>query len=249
MLEIWTQPATWLSLLTLSAMEIVLGIDNVVFISLLTGRLPPERQNLARRLGLSVALVARLLLLLTLAWVMKLTEPLFAVAGREVTGKSLILLLGGLFLVGKATQEIYERLEGGVGGSGSTEQRASMRWVLLQILVLDMVFSIDSVITAVGMAQHVSVMGTAIVLAVIVMLVFAAPIGNFVNQRPSMKILALAFLLLIGVFLVLDGLGQHIDKGYIYFAMAFSLGVELLNMRLRKKHAPVPLHHRYEETK
>jgi predicted tellurium resistance membrane protein TerC len=249
MLEIWTQPATWLSLLTLSALEIVLGIDNVVFISLLTGRLPPERQNLARRLGLSVALVARLLLLLTLAWVMKLTEPLFAVAGREMTGKSLILLLGGLFLVGKATQEIYERLEGGVGGSGSTEQRASMRWVLLQILVLDMVFSIDSVITAVGMAQHVSVMATAIVLAVMVMLVFAAPIGNFVNQRPSMKILALAFLLLIGVFLVLDGLGQHIDKGYIYFAMAFSLGVELLNMRLRKKHAPVPLHHRYEETK
>ena len=249
MLDVWTQPSTWLSLLSLAAMEIVLGIDNIVFISLLTGRLPPQRQAMARRLGLAVALIARLTLLATLSWVMRLTEPLFTVAGNAMTGRSLILLLGGLFLVGKATQEIYDRLEGGTTEAGSQEEQASLRWVLLQILILDMVFSIDSVITAVGMAQHISVMAAAIILAVIAMLAFARPIGDFVNHRPSMKILALAFLLLIGVFLVLDGLGQHVDKAYIYFAMAFSLGVELLNMRLRKKHQPVPLHHRYEQTK
>jgi len=248
-LDVWTQPSTWLSLLSLAAMEIVLGIDNIVFISLLTGRLPPQRQAMARRLGLAVALIARLTLLATLSWVMRLTEPLFTVAGNAMTGRSLILLLGGLFLVGKATQEIYDRLEGGTTEAGSQEEQASLRWVLLQILILDMVFSIDSVITAVGMAQHISVMAAAIILAVIAMLAFARPIGDFVNHRPSMKILALAFLLLIGVFLVLDGLGQHVDKAYIYFAMAFSLGVELLNMRLRKKHQPVPLHHRYEQTK
>jgi predicted tellurium resistance membrane protein TerC len=246
-LEIWARPHTWLSLLSLAAMEIVLGIDNVVFISLLTGRLPRRRQALARTLGLTVAMIARLLLLLTLAWVMRLTRPLFSVAGFSPSGRDLILLLGGLFLVAKATHEIYEKLEGSAAEAQARSEATSLRWVLLQILLLDVVFSLDSVVTAVGMARHVSVMAAAIVLAVGVMLIFAGPIGAFVNGRPSMKVLALAFLLLIGVFLILDGLGQHVDKGYIYFAMAFSLLVEVLNMRLRRARRPVPLHRRYQD--
>jgi predicted tellurium resistance membrane protein TerC len=244
-----TQPDIYVSLLTLTALEIVLGIDNVVFISILVGKLPPTRQPSARRLGLSLALVLRLALLFAITWVMGLTAPLFAVLGKTFSGRDLILLLGGLFLVGKATHEIYDKLEVAHDERSHHAGAAAFGVIIAQILALDVVFSLDSVITAVGMAQHVFVMVIAMVVAVGVMLVFAGRIGDFVNRHPSMKILALSFLLLIGVMLVADGMGQHIGKGYIYFAMAFSLGVELLNMRLRKKIAPVTLHHRFEQEK
>jgi predicted tellurium resistance membrane protein TerC len=238
-LQHFAEPQTWLSLLTLTLMEIVLGIDNIVFISILAGKLPKDRQAAARTLGLSLALGMRLGLLLAISWVMGLTEPLFSAFGKALSGRDLILLGGGLFLVAKATHEIYEKLEvepdavlaGKAGGA------RMFGLIILQILLLDIVFSLDSVITAVGMAQHLSVMVIAMVLAVGFMLVFAGRIGSFVNDHPSMKILALSFLLLIGVMLVAEGTGKHIGKGYIYFAMAFSLGVELLNMRFRKKKA------------
>ena len=248
MLELFSQPDTYVSLLTLTLMEIVLGIDNIVFISILTGKLPPDQQPKARRLGLTLALVFRLALLLAISWVMGLTEPLFELVGRGISGRDLILLLGGLFLVGKATHEIHDKLE----GAAHTEVRSgqgAFGWVLVQILALDIVFSLDSVITAVGMAQHVSIMVIAMVVAVGVMLVFARGIGDFVNQHPTMKILALSFLLLIGVMLVAEGLGQHISKGYIYFAMAFSLVVELLNLRMRKARNPLVLRTRFEDEK
>jgi predicted tellurium resistance membrane protein TerC len=231
------------SLVTLTAMEIVLGIDNVVFIAILVGRLPAGQQTLARRLGLTLALVIRIGLLLTISWIMGLTEPLFTVFGGKISGRDLILIGGGLFLIAKATWEIYDKLEadhhaeGAAGGS-----RGAFYWVLFQILLLDIVFSLDSVITAVGMANHVSVM----VVAMLVMLVSAGPIGGFVERHPSVKILALAFLLLIGVMLVAEGMGTHVDKGYIYVAMAFSLFVEMLNLRYRKKRKPVTLHRRFE---
>jgi predicted tellurium resistance membrane protein TerC len=233
------------SLLTLTAMEIVLGIDNIVFISILTAKLPAAQQPLARRLGLSLALVFRLGLLFALSWVMGLTEPLFNILGKGISGRDLIMLGGGLFLVAKSTHEIYEKLEV-VQEERSVGNARAFGVILLQILALDLVFSLDSVITAVGMAQHVAVMVVAMVIAVGVMLVFAQSIGDFVNRHPSMKILALSFLLLIGVMLIAEGMGQHVGKGYIYFAMAFSLGVELINMRLRKKTKPVELHHRFE---
>jgi predicted tellurium resistance membrane protein TerC len=244
-LEFLAETDTWVSLLTLTAMEIVLGIDNVVFISILTGKLPPAKQPSARRLGLSLALILRLGLLFALSWVMGLTEPLFTLFGKVFSGRSLILLGGGLFLVAKATHEIYDKLEVAHDETTAGGARA-FGMILVQILALDIVFSLDSVITAVGMAQHISVMVVAMVVAVGVMLVFAQRIGDFVNRHPSMKILALSFLLLIGVMLVAEGMGQHVGKGYIYFAMAFSLGVELLNMRLRKKVEPVTLHSRFE---
>jgi predicted tellurium resistance membrane protein TerC len=245
MLELLADPEVYLSLFSLTAMEIVLGIDNIVFISILSGKLPREQQEKARRLGLSLALVLRLGLLLAISWVMGLTQPLFSVLGKEFSGRDLILLGGGLFLVAKATHEIYDKLEveheervpGGASQFGL---------ILVQILALDIVFSLDSVITAVGMAQHIAVMVIAMVVAVGVMLAFSGKIGDFVNRHPSMKILALSFLLLIGVMLIAEGMGQHIGKGYIYFAMAFSLGVELLNMRMRKKSAPVALHGRFD---
>jgi predicted tellurium resistance membrane protein TerC len=244
-LELLSETDTYVSLLTLTLMEIVLGIDNVVFISILTAKLPPEQQPKARRLGLGLALVFRLGLLFALSWVMGLTAPLFSVFGKGFSGRDLILLGGGLFLVAKATHEIYDKLEvahdaqksGGAGAFGL---------ILLQILALDIVFSLDSVITAVGMAEHVAVMVVAMVVAVGIMLAFAGAIGEFVNRHPSMKILALSFLLLIGVMLVAEGMGQHVSKGYIYVAMAFSLGVELLNMRFRKQRVPVTLHNRFE---
>ncbi|MSP17465.1 MAG: TerC family protein [Myxococcales bacterium] len=245
-IEHLTNPDIWVSLLTLTAMEIVLGIDNVVFISILTGKLPPAQQPAARRIGISLALILRLGLLFAISWVMGLTEPLFTLLGKTISWRDLILLGGGLFLVAKATQEIHDKLEvvheerKGAGGT------AAFGVILVQILALDIVFSLDSVITAVGMAQHVFVMVIAMVVAVGVMLVFAGRIGDFVNRHPSMKILALSFLLLIGVMLMAEGLGQHVGKGYIYFAMAFSLSIELLNMRFRKKSAPVALHHRFE---
>jgi predicted tellurium resistance membrane protein TerC len=245
-LEFLSQSDTYVSLLTLTAMEVVLGIDNIVFISILTAKLPPSQQPKARRLGLTLALVMRLGLLFALSWVMGLTEPLFSVFGKGFSGRNLILLFGGLFLVAKSTHEIYDKLEVAHEESAAAKGANAFGWILLQILALDLVFSLDSVITAVGMARHLSVMVVAMVIAVGVMLIFAQRIGDFVNRHPSMKILALSFLLLIGVMLIAEGMGQHVGKGYIYFAMAFSLGVELLNMRLRKRNKPVILHQRFE---
>jgi predicted tellurium resistance membrane protein TerC len=245
-LDLLTQPETYVSLATLTAMEIVLGIDNVVFISILVGKLPKAEQPLARRLGLGLALGLRLALLLAVSWLMRLTEPLLFVLGKELSGRDLILLAGGLFLIGKATHEIHDRLEVAHDENGAGRSRVAFGLILAQILVLDVVFSLDSVITAVGMAQHLLVMMVAMVVAVAFMMVFAGHVGDFVDRHPSMKILALSFLILIGVMLTAEGLGQNVAKGYIYFAMAFSLGVELLNMRLRKKLAPVALHHRFE---
>jgi predicted tellurium resistance membrane protein TerC len=237
------------SLVTLTAMEIVLGIDNVVFIAILVGRLPTAQQSLARRLGLTLALVIRIGLLLTISWIMGLTAPFFSVLGHGFSGRDLILLGGGLFLIFKATWEIYDKLEADHPEAPAGKGRAQLAWVLAQILVLDIVFSLDSVITAVGMANHVPVMVTAMVVAMLVMLASAAPIGGFVEQHPSVKILALSFLLLIGVMLVAEGMGSHVEKGYIYVAMAFSLFVELLNLRYRKKKQPVTLHRRFEKGK
>ena len=235
-----------LSLLTLSAMEIVLGIDNVVFLSILTGRLPKEQQPSARKIGLGLALGSRLALLFGISWVMQLTAPLFSVLGHAVSGRDLILLGGGLFLIAKATREIHEKLEvASEDQKLAAQKRASYGMVLVQVAVLDVVFSLDSVITAVGMAQELIVMVLAMLIAMLVMLVFAAPIGDFVHRHPTMKMLALSFLILIGVMLMVEGMGRHVPKGYIYFAMAFSLGVELLNMRLRKPTTPVALHDGY----
>jgi len=247
MLDLLSQPATWISLGTLTAMEIVLGIDNVVFLAIMAGRLPHAQQAKARRLGLGLALGARLVLLFSITWVMNLKEELFRVAGQGWSGRDLILLLGGLFLIAKATHEVHDKLEVKHEDSTKKAAPASFWFVIAQILLLDVVFSLDSVITAVGMAQHLSVMIAAMVIAMIVMLVFAGPIGDFVERHPTMKILALSFLILIGVMLVAEGFGQHISRGYVYFAMAFSLGVELLNLRMRKaQSAPVRLHRKYE---
>jgi predicted tellurium resistance membrane protein TerC len=245
-LEMFADPDTYVSLITLTAMEVVLGIDNIVFISILTGKLPPAEQPKARRLGLSLALIMRLGLLFALSWVMGLTAPWFTVFGRGLSGRDLILLGGGLFLIAKSTHEIYDKLEVEHEAEAVAGGRRGFGLILAQILALDIVFSLDSVITAVGMAQHVVVMVIAMVVAVGLMLVFAGAIGDFVNRHPSMKILALSFLLLIGIMLVADGMGQHVGKGYIYFAMTFSLGVELLNMRLRKRTSPVELHGRFD---
>jgi predicted tellurium resistance membrane protein TerC len=239
-------PDTYVSLVTLTAMEVVLGIDNIVFISILTGKLPLAEQPKARRLGLSLALVMRLGLLFTLSWVMGLTAPWFTLFGKGFSGRDLILLGGGLFLIAKATHEIYDKLEVAHEAEATAGGTHRFGLILAQILALDIVFSLDSVITAVGMAQHVSIMVIAMVVAVGLMLVFASAIGDFVNRHPSMKILALSFLLLIGIMLVVDGMGQHVGKGYIYFAMVFSLAVELLNMRLRKRTRPVELHRRFD---
>lgn len=236
----------WIALLSLSAMEIVLGIDNVVFISILSSRLPKAEQPRARTLGLSLALFMRIGLLFTISWMMGLTRPLFYVFQRAFSGRDLILLVGGLFLVGKAVYEIHERLE----VEHAEEKRgraASFAMVIVQVMLLDIVFSLDSVITAVGMAPAISIMMIAMVAAVGVMLIFAGPISGFVDRHPTMKILALSFLLLIGVMLVAEGFGQHISKGYIYFAMGFALMVELINMRVRRAMtAPVRLHNRFE---
>jgi predicted tellurium resistance membrane protein TerC len=231
-----------ISLATLAALEIVLGIDNIVFIAILSSKLPAHQQGLARRLGISLAVITRVLLLLSITWVMGLTRPFVTIAGLGISGKQLILLGGGLFLIAKATFEIHEKLEGaGEGGHGVTRAAAALTAVVVQIMLIDMVFSLDSVITAVGMAQHIPIMIAAILLAAVVMLVFSGPVSDFVHKHPTMKMLALSFLILIGVMLVAEGLGQHIDRGYIYFAMAFSLGVELMNMRLRGHGSPVEL--------
>jgi predicted tellurium resistance membrane protein TerC len=222
-------------LATLTLMEIVLGIDNVVFIAILVTRLPAAQQPLARRLGLTLALGIRILLLLTITWIMSLTRPLMTVGDVEVSGRGLILVGGGLFLIFKATREIYDKVEGEVHETEPAKSRAAFGWVLVQILLLDIVFSLDSVITAVGMANQVPIMITAMVLAMLVMLVSAGAVSGFVERHPSIKILALSFLLLIGVMLVAEGMGTHMAKSYVYFAMAFSLFVEMLNMRYRKR--------------
>lgn len=230
-----------LALATLSAMEIVLGIDNVVFIAILVGRLPEARRELARRLGLILALGIRILLLFAITWIMGLTAPLFRVLGHGVSGRDLILLGGGLFLIFKATWEIYDKVEAGHHERTAGAARAAFGWVIFQILLLDIVFSLDSVITAVGMANDLAIMVTAMVIAMLIMLVSAGTVSRFIDSHPSLKILALAFLLLIGVMLVAEGMGSHIEKGYIYFAMAFSLLVELVNMRYhRKREAAAP---------
>jgi predicted tellurium resistance membrane protein TerC len=227
----------------------VLGIDNVVFLSILVGRLPPAEQPTIRRIGLGLALIARLALLGAISWIVRLTAPLFTVLGHVFSGRDLILLGGGLFLLFKATQEIYEKLEVSVHERDAGGRGVSAGGILLQIALLDIIFSLDSVITAVGLAKEYWIMATAMVIAVGVMMVFAGAIGDFVNRHPSMKILALSFLLLIGVLLVAEGMGQHIDRGYVYFAMAFSLVVELLNMRLRRAAQPVALHGRFQAEK
>jgi predicted tellurium resistance membrane protein TerC len=237
-----------IALATLAGLEIVLGIDNIVFISILTAKLPKEQQSGARRIGLLLAMGMRIVLLLAISWVMGLTTPLFtlSVIDHSFNGRDLILLLGGLFLVAKATWEIHDKLEGGAHGPGGAPKAASYGAILVQIMLLDIVFSLDSVITAVGMAKHVEIMIAAVVIAVIVMMIFANGIAAFIERHPTMKILALSFLLLIGVVLIADGFGQHVSKGYIYFAMAFSLFVEVMNIRMRKVvEKPVELHQSY----
>jgi predicted tellurium resistance membrane protein TerC len=237
-----------IALLTLAGLEIVLGIDNIVFISILVGKLPAAQQANARRIGLLLAMGMRIALLLAISWVMGLTAPLFAVLEHPFTGRDLILLLGGLFLVAKATWEIHDKLEGEEHAAGGAKRAVSLASILTQIVLLDLVFSLDSVITAVGMARHIEIMIAAVVIAVGVMLAFAGSISAFIERHPTLKMLALAFLLLIGVVLVADGFGQHVSKGYIYFAMAFSLFVEVLNIRIRKPKAePVHLHQSYVE--
>lgn len=231
-----TDPSIWIGFLTLTVLEIVLGIDNIVFISILAGKLPESQQARARTIGLALAMITRILLLLSLAWIMRLTAPLFEVFGHEISGRDLILITGGLFLVGKSTREIHHKLEGEdrteVGGY------PSFRSVIIQILLLDIVFSLDSVITAVGMVDEVAVMIAAVIVAVGVMLISAGTIGRFVERHPTVKMLALSFLLLIGFTLIAEGFGQHISKGYIYFAMGFSVFVEMLNLRFQRSVQP-----------
>jgi len=241
MFEWLASPEAWVALGTLTLLEIVLGIDNIIFISILVGRLPEQQRNLARRLGLGLAMIARLALLFSITWVMQFTAPWFTVIGNEISGRDIILIGGGLFLLAKATHEIHNSLEG-VVENGRPVVVASFGAVLVQIAVLDIVFSLDSVITAVGLVQHVSIMAIAIVLAVAVMLLAAKPIGDFVDTHPTIKILALSFLILVGVTLMVEGFDVHVPKGYIYFAMAFSVIVEMLNIRMRKRLAePVKL--------
>jgi len=230
-------PQIWISLLTLTALEIVLGIDNVIFISILAGKLPKDQQPRARKLGLSLALITRILLLFSITWLMKLTTDLFTVPvlNEGMSGKDLILFVGGLFLIGKSVMEIHEKLEGEEGHANPSKGKTKFAAVIVQILLLDIVFSLDSVITAVGMANNIWVMVTAVVIALGVMLAFAGAISDFVNRHPTLKMLALSFLILIGVTLVGESLGQHIPKGYIYFSMAFAFGVEMLNLKLRTK--------------
>ena len=241
-----TDPNAWIALLTLTALEIVLGIDNIIFISILAGKLGPADQPKAFRFGLMGAFVTRLGLLFSIAWIVRLTTPLFTVLGNAFSGRDIILLLGGLFLIAKATHEIHSKLEGG-RDADAARAAGSLRATIVQIMIIDIVFSLDSVITAVGMVDNVWIMVAANVIALIIMLVSATSIGGFVDRHPTVKMLALSFLVVIGVTLVAESFGEHIPKGYIYFAMAFSIGVELLNMRLRKvAEPPVKLHQAVE---
>lgn len=259
-MEFLSNPEIWISLITLSVLEIVLGIDNIIFISILAGKLPENQQKKARQLGLALAMITRVLLLLSLSWMMTLTTPLFNAANLigltegewveklAISGRDLILLVGGLFLIYKSTSEIHEKLEGANHADG-TKKKLSFSATIVQILLLDIVFSLDSVITAVGMASHVEVMIAAVIIAVIVMMLAAGGISNFVNNHPTVKMLALSFLLLIGVSLLAEAFEQHIPKGYVYFAMAFSVLVEMLNLRVKSKTKPVQLHNTPEAPK
>ncbi|PYQ06464.1 MAG: hypothetical protein DMF82_06085 [Acidobacteria bacterium] len=237
-------PQAWIGFVTLAVLEIVLGIDNLIFISILVGKLPARDQPLARRLGLGLAMLGRIGLLLSLSWVVRLTNPLFSVAGQEISGRDLVLIVGGLFLLAKSTHEIHDKLEG-EEGRASGRVAPSFASVLVQVMLLDLVFSLDSVITAVGMVDRISVMVAAVVTAVAVMMAFAGRVSAFIHRHPSVKMLALSFLLMIGVMLVAEGFDQHIPKGYVYFAMAFSVFVEALNIRMRRKGEPVHLHEPY----
>jgi predicted tellurium resistance membrane protein TerC len=246
-MEWLTDPQVWIALATLTALEIVLGIDNIVFISILAGKLPAERQRSARMIGLGLAMFIRIALLFSLVWMMRLTAPLFQVIGEEISGRDLILIGGGLFLLAKSTREIHERLEG-EEGDAVAGGRATFGGVIVQILLLDIVFSFDSIITAIGMSNQVGVMVSAVIVAVIFMMAFSGVISAFIERHPTIKMLAVSFLLLIGMALVADGLGMHIPKGYIYFAMAFSVFVEMLNLGVRRRAAPpVKLRHRYTD--
>jgi predicted tellurium resistance membrane protein TerC len=243
-MEWLTDPSVWISLLTLTVLEIVLGVDNIIFISILAGKLPPEQQAKARTVGLMLALITRVLLLCSLFWLSSLTKPLFSVFGHGTSGRDLVLLIGGLFLLWKSVHEIHGSLEG--EDHAKSSGKGTMTAVIFQIVVIDIVFSLDSVITAIGLAQKIAVMITAVILAMGVMLIAAKAISDFVNNHPTIKMLALSFLLLVGVVLVADGLGHHVEKGYIYFAMAFSFGVEMLNMKMRAtKVKPVELRKEY----
>jgi predicted tellurium resistance membrane protein TerC len=240
-----TDPQMWVAFVTLTALELVLGIDNVIFISILAGKLPQAQQPRARTLGLGLAMLTRIALLFSLAWIIRLTAPLWTVLGQEISGRDLILLGGGLFLIGKSTHEIHGKLEG-EAGHASARVPPGFLGVLIQILLLDIVFSLDSVITAVGMTDRLGVMIAAVIVAVVGMMAFAGPISRFVECHPTVKMLALSFLLLIGVTLIAEGLDRHIPKGYIYFAMAFSVFVEMLNLKLRRpRTSPVKLHEPY----
>ena len=242
-----TQPESWVAFATLVILELVLGVDNVIFISILSGKLPAVQQPRARTVGLGLAVLTRILLLFSISWVIGLKEPLFTIIGQEVSGRDLILILGGLFLIAKSTHEIHQKLEGSEGHA-SAKVYPSFASVIVQILLLDVVFSLDSVITAVGMVDQLPIMIAAVIIAALVMIVSAQPLSQFVDRHPTVKMLALSFLLLIGFTLIVEGLHQHIPKGYVYFAMAFSVFVELLNLRLRRTPAaPVKLHEPYTE--
>lgn len=242
MMELLTSPQAWIAFATLTLLELVLGIDNIIFISILVDKLPKAKQEFARRLGLFMAMFMRIGLLLVLAWIVGLVAPLFTVMGQEISGRDLILIAGGLFLIYKSTAEIHQSMEG-EEGHGPSAVKATFASVILQIMVVDLVFSLDSIITAVGMVDDVRVMIAAVIASVGMMMLFAGPIGRFVSDHPTIKMLALAFLVVVGVVLVAEGFDQHVPKGYVYFGMAFSLGVEMLNIRLRKKSAhPVRLH-------
>ena len=244
-------PEIWIALATLTALELVLGIDNIIFISILAGRLPPHQRSKARRLGIAVAAISRLALLFAIAWVIGLTAPLFEVFGNTFSWRDLILIGGGLFLIGKATHEIHQKLEGASQAPGTAVAVRTFGGVIMQIMALDIVFSLDSIITAVGMVDERWVMVAAIVISIVFMLAFANPIGDFVEQHPTVKVLALSFLIMIGLVLIADGFGQHISKGYVYAAMAFSVFVELINLWIRKREqakvAPVKLHERFTD--
>jgi predicted tellurium resistance membrane protein TerC len=249
MTELLADPQAWLAFLTLTALELVLGIDNVIFISILVDKLPQAQRELARKIGLFLAMFMRIGLLFLLSWLVGLTAPLFGISGQEFSGRELILIGGGLFLLWKSTKEVHQLLEG-VEGEASSAVRAAFSTIIVQIIIIDLVFSLDSIITAVGMVDEIAIMIAAVIVSVMLMMAFAGSIGRFVSAHPTIKMLALAFLFVIGVVLVADGFGHHVPKGYVYFAMAFSLSVEALNIGMRKRAAkPVDLHERYARDK
>jgi predicted tellurium resistance membrane protein TerC len=247
-MEFLQDPAFWASLLTLTAMEVVLGIDNIIFVSIIAGRLPVSQQKRARFIGLSLALIIRILLLCMLSWLAGLTQALFVLADHPISIRDMIMMAGGLFLLGKSTLEIHHKLEGEDPDSNKKIKSPGFNQIIIQILLLDLVFSIDSIITAIGLVQEVGIMITAVIISMIIMMIFASKISNFIEKHPTLKMLALSFLLMVGLLLIAEGLGMHVPKGYVYFAMAFSFGVEMLNLRLRKKTHPVKLHSDFPDT-